>query len=48
MAGLVTLDFGAMMAMVYGLYRMHYGAPVALFEEDVADLPRYSDREPEQ
>ena len=44
MSGLAVLDFGAMMAIVYGLYRLVYGPPAALFEEDPGDLPDYAER----
>jgi hypothetical protein len=43
--GLATLDVGAMMAVVYGLYRLNYGRPAELFEEDAGDLPDYSERD---
>jgi hypothetical protein len=43
--GLATLDVGAMMAIVHGLYRLNYGPPAKLFEEDPGDLPDYAERE---
>jgi hypothetical protein len=42
--GFATLDVGAMMAIVYGLYRLTYGRPPQLFEEDVGDLPDYAEQ----
>jgi hypothetical protein len=42
--GFATLDVGAMMAIVYGLYRLNYGPPAQLFEEDPCDLPDYAER----
>jgi preprotein translocase subunit SecE len=44
-AGLATLDVGAMLAIVYGLYRLNYGRPAEPIEEDPADLPDYADRD---
>jgi hypothetical protein len=43
--GFATLDLGAMLATVYGLYWLNYGAPAQLFEEDVGDLPDYAERD---
>ena len=43
--GFAAADFWAMMAIVYGLYRLNYGPPVEPFEEDAGDLPDYADRE---
>ena len=43
--GLAMLDIGAMMAIVYGLFRLNYGPPVKLFEEDAGDLPDYGERD---
>ena len=40
--GLATLDVGAMMAIVYGLYRLNYGRPGEVIEENPADLPDYA------
>jgi hypothetical protein len=45
MSGLAMLDFGAMMAIVYGLYRLNYGAPAETFQEDTADLSDYAERD---
>jgi hypothetical protein len=42
--GFATLDVGAMMAIVYGLYRLNYGPSAQLFEEDAGDLPDYAER----
>jgi hypothetical protein len=44
MSGLAVLDFGVMMAIVYGLFRLNYGPQVALFGEDPEDLPDYAER----
>jgi hypothetical protein len=33
-----------MMTIIYGLYRLNYGPPAALFEEDSGDLPDYAER----
>jgi hypothetical protein len=44
-SGLGVLDLGAMMAIVYGLYRLIYGAPAEVFQEDAEDLPDYSTRD---
>jgi hypothetical protein len=44
MSGLAVLDLGAMMAIIYGLYRMNYGPPATMFEEDSEDLPDYAER----
>ena len=45
MSGLAVLDLGAMMGIVYGLYRLNYGAPSQAFQEDAGDLPDYADRD---
>lgn len=44
MSGLAVSDLAVMMTIVYGLYRLNYGAPAALFEEDSGDLPHYAKR----
>jgi hypothetical protein len=44
MSGLAVLDLGVMMTIIYGLYRLNYGPPAALFEEDSGDLPDYAER----
>jgi hypothetical protein len=43
--GLATLNVGAMMAIVYGLYRLNYGPPADRFQEDAGDLPDYAKRD---
>ena len=43
--GLATLDVGAMMAIVYALYRLNYGSPAEPFQEDTGDLPDYARRD---
>lgn len=43
-AGMAWLDFGAMLAIVYALYRWKYGTPVDPFEDDPAESPKYADR----
>jgi len=40
-----VLDLGAMMAIVYGLYRLNYGPPAEAIEEDLGDLPGYAQRD---
>jgi hypothetical protein len=42
---LMALDFGGMVALIYGIYRLRYGAPAKSVEESIDDLPRYSDRD---
>jgi hypothetical protein len=42
--GLATLDLGAIMAIVYGLYRLNYGPPAEVIEEDLNDGPDYAER----
>lgn len=44
MSGLAVSDLAVMMTIVYGLYRLNYGTPAALFEEDSGDLPDYAKR----
>jgi hypothetical protein len=44
MSGLAMLDLSAMMSVIYGLYRLHYGAPAKVIE-DVPDEPNYGDRD---
>ena len=44
-SGLGMLDLGAMMAIVYGLYRLNYGRPSEAIEEDPGDLPDYANRD---
>ena len=42
--GLLVLDLGLMMAIVYGMYRLRYGTPAAAIDEE-ADEPAYSQRD---
>ena len=44
MSGLATADLSVMMAIIYGLYRLHYGAPAAPIEDD-PEQPDYGDRD---
>ena len=44
MSGLATLDLSLMMAIIYGVYRLHYGAPAEAIE-DVPDQPNYGKRD---
>ena len=43
-SGFGVLDLGAMMAIVYGLYRLNYGPPPDAIREDPEDLPAYANR----
>jgi hypothetical protein len=43
--GFWTLDLSAMMATVYGLYRLKYGVPAEVVEDSPYDLTRYSERD---
>jgi hypothetical protein len=43
--GFASLDIAAMLAIVYGIYRLKYGAPKKHFEESPDDLPQYSGRD---
>ena len=44
-SGLAALDFGVMMAIVYGIYRLKYGTPAQEFAESPDDAPNYSQRD---
>ena len=43
--GFWLLDFVAMLAAVYGIYRLKYGVPLEVIENSPDDLPRYSERD---
>ena len=45
MSGVAVLDFWVMMAIVYGLYRLNYGPPSEVFQEDTGDLSDYAERD---
>jgi hypothetical protein len=48
MSGVAVLDLGAMLVIVYGLYRLNYGPPATLIQEDSEDLPDYAERNIDQ
>ena len=43
-SGLIALDLGVMMAIIYGLYRLLYGPPAEIIE-DIPEEPRYGERD---
>jgi hypothetical protein len=44
-SGLGVLDLGAMMAIVYGLYRVIYGPSAEVLQNDSGDLADYAQRD---
>jgi len=38
-------DFLAMLAIIYGLYRIKFGKPAEVIEPSIDALPRYNDRD---